>query len=301
MEQYTDDERVEDIKKWWKENGASILVGIVLGVIAIFGWRYWASHRDAQAVTASRAYDAFVVAAEKTDAEAARQLGQNVLADFPQSPYASLTALRLARLAVEGGDLAGASQSLEWVIGNARLDELKDIARLRLARVKLAAGQISDAEKLLEAVTSANWSAEREEIKGDLWVASKQPEKARTAYAAALVAKSGNRLLQLKLDNLAAATAETVVPAPPTPPPAPGPAPTPTTQPAADSASPPPAAPPASESAPAPPATESTSSEPASGSPPAPPVTAAPAPESAPAQPAAESPPTPPASTSPGQ
>lgn len=292
MEQYTDDERVEDLKKWWKENGASILVGIVLGVIAIFGWRYWTSHRDAQAVTASRAYDAFVVAAEKTDAEAARQLGQNVLADFPKSPYASLTALRLARLAVEGGDLAGASQRLEWVIGNARLDEFKDIARLRLARVTLAAGQIGEAEKLLDAVTSANWSAEREEIRGDLWVASKQPEKARTAYAAALVAKGGNRLLQLKLDNLAAATAETVVPAPPTPPPAPGPVPTPTNQPAADSASPPLAAPPAPESAPAQPVAESL---------PTPPITATPAPESAPAQPAAESPPTPPASTSPGQ
>ena len=60
MEQYTDDERVEDLKKWWKENGASIIVGIALGVMAIFGWRYWNSYRDAQAETASRAYDAFI-------------------------------------------------------------------------------------------------------------------------------------------------------------------------------------------------------------------------------------------------
>jgi predicted negative regulator of RcsB-dependent stress response len=220
MEQYTDDERVEDLKKWWKENGASILVGIALGLIAIFGWRYWTSYRDAQAETASRSYDAFVAAVAKPDPEAARQRGQAVIADFPKSPYAVLAALRLAKLAVDGGDHAAASQQLEWVIGNARLDEIKDIARLRLARVKFAAGQIAEAEKLLDGATTASLSAEREELKGDWYLAGNQLEKARTAYAAALAASGGNRLLQLKLDNLASATPETVVPAPPPPEPA---------------------------------------------------------------------------------
>ncbi len=219
MEQYTDDERVEDLKKWWKENGASIIFGIALGVIAIFGWRYWSSYREAQAEIASRAYDAFVEAAEKPDNDQARQRGQALLTDFPKSPYAALAALRLAKLAVEGGDTAAAVQKLEWAIGNARLDELKDIARLRLARVKLATGQPAEAEKLLDGLTTATLNAEREELKGDLFLASNNPEKARTAYAAALAASGGKRLLQLKLDNLAAATPETVVPAPAAPPP----------------------------------------------------------------------------------
>ena len=238
MEQYTDDERVEDLKKWWKENGASIIVGIALGVIAIFGWRYWNSYRDARAETASRAYDAFIEAVEKPDAGPAGQLGQTVVADFPKSPYAALAALRLAKLAVDGGDHAAASQRLEWVIGNARLDEFKDIARLRLARVKLAADQIAEAEKLLDGVTTASLNAEREELKGDLYLAGKNPEKARTAYAAALAASGGNRLLQLKLDNLAAATPETVVPAPVAPPPPVEPAKAPTAAPTESTATP---------------------------------------------------------------
>ena len=74
MEQYTDDERVEDLKKWWKENGTSIIVGIGLGLIAIFGWQYWGSHRTAQAEQASQAYDAFVAAAETPDADQALSL-----------------------------------------------------------------------------------------------------------------------------------------------------------------------------------------------------------------------------------
>jgi len=115
MEQYTDDERVEDLKKWWKENGTSIIVGIALGLIAIFGWQYWNSYRNAKAEQVSKAYDAFVAAAEKPDAEQARQSGQALLAEFPKSPYAALTALRLAKLALDGSDTATATQRLEWV------------------------------------------------------------------------------------------------------------------------------------------------------------------------------------------
>ncbi|MFO1422955.1 MAG: tetratricopeptide repeat protein [Candidatus Competibacteraceae bacterium] len=277
MEQYTDDERVEDLKKWWKENGVSIFIGIALGVIAIFGWRYWVSHRDAQAEIASGAYDAFVAAVEKPDAGLARQMGQTLIADFPKSPYAALAALRLAKLALAGGDNATASQQLEWVIGNARSDELRDIARLRLARVRLAAGQTAEAEKLLESMATAGLNAEREELKGDLHLAGNHPDKARTAYAAALAMSGGNRLLQLKLDNLAVATPGTVVPAPPAPPPQPEPA--------------------KPESAPA----AATSTEPATTSvTPAPqPVAASAAePVSPPAEPAPASAPVPPTSTS---
>ncbi|HRD66054.1 MAG TPA: tetratricopeptide repeat protein [Candidatus Competibacter sp.] len=218
MEQYTDDERVEDLKKWWKENGTSIIVGIALGLIAIFGWQYWNSYRNAKAEQVSKAYDAFVAAAEKPDAEQARQSGQALLAEFPKSPYAALTALRLAKLALDGSDTATATQRLEWVIDNAKLDELKDIARLRLARLLFAAGRPEDAEQQLARVATASLTAEREELRGDLALAGNDPTKARTAYTAALTAGGGNSMLQLKLDNLAPPSTESVVVAPAAPP-----------------------------------------------------------------------------------
>ena len=292
MEQYTDDERVEDMKKWWKENGASIIVGIVLGVIAIFGWRYWNSYRDTQAETASRAYDAFIVAVQKPDAaDSARQLGQAVIADFPKSPYATLAALHLAKLAGAGGDHAAASQQLEWVIGNARLDEFKDIARLRLARVKVATGQAAEAEKLLDGISTASLSAEREELKGDLYLAGKNPEKARTAYAAALAASGDNRILQFKLDELATATPDTVVPAPVAPPTPPAPPPV---EPAKSSSPPAPAANATAPAATAAPPAALTEPQAATSSP------AAPA-DSQPTAPAEPTPAPPPPSSSSGQ
>lgn len=288
MEQYTDDERVEDLKKWWKENGTSIIVGIGLGLVAIFGWQYWNAHRNTKAEQASQAYDAFVTAAEKPDPDQARQLAQSLLADFPKSPYAALAALRLAKLAAESGDSATAIQRLEWVIENARLDEIKDIARLRLARVLAAAGRAPDAELQLARVATPGLTAEREELRGDLALAGNDPDKARTAYTAALAASGGNFLLQLKLDNLAPPTADSVIAAPaaPTEPPEP---PASVTPPAA----PPPAAPAASpETAPlpgSPPAAPAATPGPAGTPPPA---------SAEPMSPALPAAPTPPASDS---
>jgi predicted negative regulator of RcsB-dependent stress response len=37
----TDDEKVEAIKKWWKDNGISVATGVVIGLAVVFGWRAW--------------------------------------------------------------------------------------------------------------------------------------------------------------------------------------------------------------------------------------------------------------------
>ena len=302
MEQYTDDERVEDLKSWWRENGNSIIAGIVLGVIALFGWQYWNSYRTEKAEQASQMYDAFIEAVERPDAEQARQRGQALREAWPQSTYAALTGLRLAKLAADGGDLNSAAQQLQWVIDNAKVSELQDIARLRLARVRFAAGDVPGAEQILNAIKTASLTAEREELRGDLYLAGKNTDKARTAYTSALAASGGSAILQLKLDNLTAASAETVVAAPAAPPPVAKPEPKPEAAPvAAPAAEPAPVAAPAAEPAPvAAPAAESApvpaTTEPAPAAEPAPvPATTEPAPAAEPAPvPTGDASPTPP-------
>lgn len=257
MEQYTDDERVEDLKKWWRENGPSILIGIALGIVAIFGWRYWTEYRATQSEQASAVYDTFIEALEKPDHAQAQQRAQSLQADFPKSTYSAMAMLRLAKQAAENGDLAAAGQRLQWVIDHAQLEELQDIARLRLARVLFADGKLDEANRRLEQVKTTTLSAEREELRGDVALAKNEAGKARTAYAQALAAGSSNSLLRLKLDNLAEATADNVVIAAPAPS-APEPEPTPPVEPKAEEATAPaeaaaaaPAAPQAETTAPA--------------------------------------------------
>ena len=41
----TEEEQVEQLKKWWKENGLSIVGGVVVGLALVFGWRSWQHHQ----------------------------------------------------------------------------------------------------------------------------------------------------------------------------------------------------------------------------------------------------------------
>jgi predicted negative regulator of RcsB-dependent stress response len=203
----SDDEQVEAIKKWWQANATSIIGGIAIGLAVVLGWQYWTAHRTARAERASAHYAVLLQAVEKQDTAQAQQQGQVLLQDFPNSAYAVLASLELARLAAEAGDNATAGQRLQWVIDHARQADIKDIARLRLVRVLLAENRYDDAAARLDAIDNPNLTAEREELRGDLYAARNEPAKARVAYQAALSARAGNPLVRLKLDNLPVAEA----------------------------------------------------------------------------------------------
>ena len=57
MNEYeTEEQQVEALKRWWKENGASLIIGLVVGVSGLFGWRYYVEQDNAHAVQASDMY-----------------------------------------------------------------------------------------------------------------------------------------------------------------------------------------------------------------------------------------------------
>ena len=211
LDYHSDDELVEEIKQWWKTNGIAIIAGITIGLGAIFGWRYWNAYQGAQAEEASFHYNALIQALEKNDAAEIQKQGEILVTDFPKSLNTVLAALNRAKSVIAADDLAEAAEHLEWAVANGDLPALKDIARLRLARVLLAQDRLPEAESQLEQVGNLNFYVQREELKGDLYVARGEPAQARVAYEAALQAdKTGgqNSLLRMKLDNLPAPAAE---------------------------------------------------------------------------------------------
>lgn len=206
MEIYeTEQDQVEALKKWWKENGRSVIAGLVIGVGGIGGWKLWMDRQEKQAINASTAYERLVqVVSTQRDTEA-REQGDRLMQDYPKSAYATLSSLRLARLSLGQGNRDDARQYLQWVLDQAAQEELKDIARLRLARLLMADGQLGEALALVSAEGPAGFQAPYQETRGDILAAKGDAAGARAAYGRALAGLSptGNRrLLQMKLDNL---------------------------------------------------------------------------------------------------
>ena len=112
----------------------------------------------------------------------------------------------MARIKADEGDLATAKLHLRYALDNAKQDEIKHVARLRLARVLHDEGKQDEALTLLNGVAPGTFEESYQELKGDIYVAKGDIEKARTAYTLALAAMSANErgrnFLQMKLDDL---------------------------------------------------------------------------------------------------
>ncbi len=205
----TEEEQLERLKEWWSKNGKFVIAGLVIGLATVIGLRMWTDTRNSEAEAASQQYEQLLGLVEQGDSAQAEQIAGTLLTEYSSTPYASLAKLMLARLKVEQGDLVAAATFLRQVMDNAKQEEIRQLARLRLARVLLADGKADEALSVVEGADSAVIQADSEIIKGDIYLAQGKRAEARAAYERAMVLGAENqRLLQMKLDDLALASGD---------------------------------------------------------------------------------------------
>lgn len=217
MVELSEEEQVERLRKWWAENGVSLVISIVIGVAALMGWRHWQGWEKQEAAAASAVYETMMNAVQRArsapdstaDAELARLRAEELIAQYPNSTYAGFARLLLARLAVEAGDLAGAEAQLQAVLDAPATDELGLTARVRLARVLVQSGELDRAYALVAEPVADAFKAQALEIQGDVLRRQDDIAGARDAYSAALElmdASEYRELVQMKLDDLVPAS-----------------------------------------------------------------------------------------------
>ncbi|MEP4485394.1 MAG: tetratricopeptide repeat protein [Halioglobus sp.] len=215
METYrTEEEQVEELKRWWEENGKSTIAAIVVALLAGFGWQGWQGHQEAQAEKASDLYQSMLQslsAAEPAGGSAAdvTDLAQRLKTEHAGSTYAQFAALHLARMAVGSGELQIAEDQLRWVLTAADSgSDVALIAQQRLARVLAAKGDTDQALSILAQGTGTAYAASYAAARGDILLAAGRDEEARVAYlearslAAANPAQPNLSMLEQKLQSL---------------------------------------------------------------------------------------------------
>ncbi|HPE61840.1 MAG: tetratricopeptide repeat protein [Thiothrix sp.] len=198
----TDEEKAEELRAWWRENGISVVAGVGLAIAGLFGWQYWQEHQIKSAESASLLYSK---SKQTTSHDEAVQYMTELQEDYPSTPYAAMAMLESAKNYAAEGDYANAAGSLHWVAENTKEAEYRDVARLRLARVLLADNKADEALALVDQGDyPAAYESLREELRGDIYAAKNENDKARAAYQRAIVTNSDSAsdLIQLKLDNL---------------------------------------------------------------------------------------------------
>ncbi len=198
-----DDEQVEVLKKWWKENGMSVIGGAVLGLAAVGGWQYWQQHTQSRAEQASALFEQFRQTTLSGDQLAIEAQGKQLLEIFPGSTYAVFTALEMAKSDYQAGRPEVAEQYLQWALDNADDEALKQVVKLRLARLRLDTGNIDGAARLIGEAGGDNFAGEFAALRGDIAVAKGDKQAARSAYNKALKLGIGTAaLVEMKLAEL---------------------------------------------------------------------------------------------------
>ncbi|EIJ44266.1 hypothetical protein BegalDRAFT_3452 [Beggiatoa alba B18LD] len=220
MEYQTENEQVEAIKQWFKENGSSILIGVAIGFGLLFGWRAWESYVAQTAEMSSMTYEQLVEAVEKKQLDSSRETLTRLQKEHGDSLYAVLGAFQLAAEEVEANNFATAHEQLAWVLNQPAFPAFVHIARLRNAKLYLAENNIAEAKKLIDGVKVGEFAPAYAELRGDIASLEGQLEAAKTAYTQALESKelSSNvrQYIQIKLDNLGLSSAQVVAAAIPT-------------------------------------------------------------------------------------
>ncbi len=205
----SDEEKAEAIKQWWRENGRSVFIGVILGIAGIFGVRYWMNYQQVQTQQAAMMYQQAIVSVSNEDTEAAQATTEKLMQDNKNSAYAVFAALQMAEKASEAGEFDKAKDYLRWVIANAKLSGHIALARLRLAKVEFDHGQLDEALKQVKSNDAEAFNSLFAELEGDIKTAQGEAEEAHAAYQKALMGLNAGAprqsLIKMKLDDVAVA------------------------------------------------------------------------------------------------
>lgn len=179
MTDRTDEETLELIREWLQQYGLTIIVGLVLGLGMVGGYRYWQGKEAEKIANESTQLDTLLQALEKNDLQAAtapydtlRQAGGDV---------GALAALNMASAYQKAGKKEDAQTALNLAI--ASQDKLiAQSARWQLAQYQHANGDNDAALQTLAALQDSAYAAQAAALQGLILEKQDKLEEALQAW-----------------------------------------------------------------------------------------------------------------------
>lgn len=201
----TEEQQVDAIKQWWKDNGNFLVIGAVVGLAGLWGWRFYNESVVEGQEQASQAYNDMLVTYEAQGADADLDKIQAFVTENSGNNYAILASLLLAKEAVVKKDFELAKTQLVQLQSENSYAPLNPLINLRLARVELELGQLTESLSTLALVSEEAFIAKAEQVKGTVYLKQGDVDNARIAFKSAIDASKGriDPILQLQFDDLA--------------------------------------------------------------------------------------------------
>jgi len=203
IEQLDEYEQGEQVRKWLRQNGSSIITGIALGLACIFGWQWWQGQGSRHREEAATQYQSFTDAINAKDSSKVEALALALDSKYADTGFSALATLRHAQFLQAQGNTAKALAVLKAKAEKIKDPVIAELFALREARLLLISGKPEDALKQVAAIKDDNFPEVLNELRGDIQMARGQREEARKSYQQALThldqAAPTRGLLEMKL------------------------------------------------------------------------------------------------------
>lgn len=185
---FEQDDELAAVKRWWNDNYKAVLAGVAIALLIMGAWYGWPAYRDMQVQSAAELYNLeFKPAVEANETATVLDLGQRLIDEHEGTVYASLAALRMAKVYyTDEQNPEQAAVQLRWVV-DAGDAEYQATARVRLANLMVDQNKAAEALALLSGDPAEGVEALWYERVGDAQAAQGDVDAAKAAYERALI------------------------------------------------------------------------------------------------------------------
>jgi len=198
-----ENEQTDALRNFFANNGKALAIGVVIGIAALGGWRYWSSHQDDTAKSVSAQYQQLTTAMQAGKPETLEAV--NRFASENSNTYGALAAMDLAKQYVDAGQFDKAATLLQNGLKDTKDANLQAVINLRLARIQLQQNQADAALKTLDGVKGDGWTAIVADIRGEALLTKGDKQGARDAWSKGVESDASpalKQMMQMKMNNL---------------------------------------------------------------------------------------------------
>lgn len=206
-ETLSEKEQLEEMRAWWKENGAYVIAGLLIGIGGILGFNQWKSSQLDTRLEASALFESLVEEVADNRLDPAQAIAADIYANYAETVYADEARLAMARIFMDQGRDQDAAAALQALVTDGNHNEIQLVGRLRLAKILLYQNKPEDVLTLLDGLDGSGFSARYNEVIGDANFELGRYQEAEAAYQAVMADPRAAQLLdtalvQMKINDL---------------------------------------------------------------------------------------------------
>nr|WP_255606678.1 YfgM family protein [Pantoea sp. DY-5] len=191
------------MRQFFANNGKFLAVGVIIGIAALGGWRFWSSHQEGTDKAASAEYQQLTSAMQADKPDSLEAVA--TFASENNNTYGALASLDVAKQYVETNQLDKAITLLQSGLKDTKDANLQAVINLRLARIQLQQSQADAALSTLNNVKGDGWTAIVADIRGEALLSKGDKQGARDAWSKGVESQASpalKQMLQMKMNNL---------------------------------------------------------------------------------------------------